>query len=132
MDAHEMGREFKLADEFQVQVLRHTQYLLTQMAQMTMCSRRHLVEKQVCRWLLSACDRIGTDELRITHESIADALGVRREGVTQALGRMQDLQHIACARGLVCVLDRAALEATVCECYEVIREGYRLLSAPAG
>jgi CRP-like cAMP-binding protein len=109
-------------------LLRYTMALLTQMAQTAVCNRHHSVDQQLCRWLLLSLDRLPTNELHMTQELIANMLGVRREGVTEAAGRLQSAGLIRYSRGRITVLDRPGLEARVCECYEVVRkESQRLL-----
>jgi CRP-like cAMP-binding protein len=111
-------------------LLRYTQSLITQMAQTAVCNRHHALEQQLCRWLLLSLDRIETSELRMTQELIANMLGVRREGVTEAAGRLQKLGVIRYSRGKIAVLDRARLESLSCECYAVVKkETDRLLGA---
>jgi len=109
--------------------LRYSQALITQMAQTAVCNRHHLLDQQLCRWLLLSLDRLnGSDELRMTQELIANMLGVRREGVTDAALKLQDAGLIRYARGHITVLDRAGLEARSCECYAVVKKEYdRLL-----
>ena len=110
-------------------LLRYTQALITQMSQTTVCNRHHLVEKQLCRWLLLTLDRLPTQELTMTQELIANMLGVRREAVTEAAGKLQSRGLISYRRGHISVLDRAGLEAEVCECYGVVKKEFaRLLS----
>lgn len=110
-------------------LLRYTQALITQMSQATVCNRHHLVEKQLCRWLLLTLDRLPTQELTMTQELIANMLGVRREAVTEAAGKLQSRGLISYRRGHISVLDRAGLEAEVCECYDVVKKEFaRLLS----
>ena len=110
-------------------LLRYTQALITQMSQTTVCNRHHLVEKQLCRWLLLTLDRLPTQELTMTQELIANMLGVRREAVTEAAGKLQSRGLISYRRGHISVLDRAGLEAEVCECYDVVKKEFaRLLS----
>ena len=109
-------------------LLRYTQALLTQMAQTAVCNRHHTVDQQLCRWLLISFDRLPSNKLRMTQELIANMLGVRREGVTEAAGKLQTAGLIRYSRGLITVLDRAGLEARVCECYAVVRKEFdRLL-----
>jgi CRP-like cAMP-binding protein len=109
-------------------LLRYTQALITQMAQMAVCNRHHSVGQQLCRWLLLNLDRLPSNELSMTHELIANLLGVRREGVTEAAGKLQRAGLIQYSRGHITVLDRAGLEARVCECYEVVKKEFdRLL-----
>ncbi len=111
-------------------LLRYTQALITQMAQTAVCNRHHTLDQQLCRWLLLSLDRLQSDELVMTQELIANMLGVRREGVTEAAGRLQQAGLIRYARGHITVLDRHALEARCCECYAVVRKEYdRLLPA---
>ena len=109
-------------------LLRYTQALITQMAQTAVCNRHHSVDQQLCRWLLLSLDRLPSVEIAMTQELIANMLGVRREGVTEAAGRLQDAGLIHYSRGHIRVLDRRGLEARVCECYNVVRrESERLL-----
>ena len=110
-------------------LLRYTQALITQMAQTAVCNRHHSVEQQLCRWLLLSLDRLSSDELAMTQELIANMLGVRREGVTTAAGKLQRAGLIRYSRGHITVLDRPRLEQEVCECYAVVKkEVDRLLS----
>ncbi len=112
-------------------LLRFTQALMTQMSQTAVCNRHHSLEQQLCRWLLLCMDRLPANELVTTHELIASMLGVRREGVTQAVGNLQRDGLIQHRRGHIVVLDRAGLEARCCECYEVVRTEFaRLLPRP--
>jgi CRP-like cAMP-binding protein len=109
-------------------LLRYTQALITQMAQTAACNRHHSVDQQLCRWLLLSLDRLPTNELFMTQEWIANMLGVRREGVTEAAGRLQDAGFIRYRRGSITVLDRPGLEARSCECYQVVKSEFdRLL-----
>ena len=109
-------------------LLRYTQALITQMAQTAVCNRHHTVDQQLCRWLLLSLDRLETNELSMTQELIANMLGVRREGVTEAARKLQDAALIRYSRGKITVLDRPGLEARSCECYHVVkREFDRLL-----
>ncbi|UVW30341.1 Crp/Fnr family transcriptional regulator [Massilia sp. H6] len=110
-------------------LLRYTQALLTHMSQTAVCNRHHTVEQQLCRWLLLTLDRLGTGELTMTQELISNMLGVRREGVTEAAGRLQAHGYISSRRGHITVIDRAGLERHVCECYGVVKKEFgRLLS----
>ena len=110
-------------------VLRYTQALITQMAQTAVCNRQHSVEQQLCRWLLLSLDRLSSDSLTMTQELIANMLGVRRGGVTEAAGNLQRAGLISYHRGRIEVLNRPGLEQAVCECYAVVkREFDRLLS----
>jgi CRP-like cAMP-binding protein len=123
-----LKREFDRHGPFQALLLRYTQALITQMSQTAVCNRHHSVEKQLCRWLLLSLDRLPGNELTMTQELIANMLGVRREGVTEAAGRLQDLGLIHYSRGRITVLDRPGLEERVCECYAVVKREYdRLL-----
>lgn len=123
-------REFRRGGQFQFMVMRYMHVLLAQMSQTAVCNRHHSVERQLCRWLLLSHDRIGTDELQLTQEMIASRLGVRREGVTEAARRLQDLGLIRNSRGRILIVDRAGLERQSCECYAVVRREYnRLLMA---
>jgi CRP-like cAMP-binding protein len=109
-------------------LLRYTQALITQMAQTAVCNRHHSVDQQLCRWLLLSLDRLQTSELSMTQELIANMLGVRREGVTEAAGKLQDAGLISYKRGKITVLDRPGLEARSCECYQVVKTEFdRLL-----
>jgi CRP-like cAMP-binding protein len=120
--------EFRRGGAMQHLLLRYTQALLTQMAQTAVCNRHHSVDQQLCRWLLLSLDRLSSNELKMTQELIANMLGVRREGVTEAAGKLQAAGVIRYSRGRITVLDRAALEAHACECYAVVRqESERLL-----
>ena len=109
-------------------LLRYTQALITQMAQTAVCNRHHSLDKQLCRWLLLSLDRLPGNQLAMTQELIANLLGVRREGVTEAAQKLQDAGLIRYARGHITVLDRPALESRTCECYAVVKKEYdRLL-----
>jgi len=111
-------------------LLRYTQALITQMAQTAVCNRHHSLDQQLCRWLLLSLDRLSGNELLMTQELIANMLGVRREGVTEAALKLQQAGLIRYARGRIQVLDRPGLEKRTCECYEVVRKEYaRLLPA---
>lgn len=113
-------------------MLRYTQSLVTQMAQTAVCNRHHAVEQQLCRWLLLTIDRLQTSEIVMTQELISTMLGVRREGVTEAAGKLQKEGAISYRRGHIKVLDRQKLEALSCECYDVVRrESARLLPVVA-
>ena len=109
-------------------LLRYTQALITQISQTAVCNRHHSVEQQLCRWLLLTLDRLPSSELTMTQELIATMLGVRREGITEAAGHLQQAGCISYRRGHITVLDRAALETRVCECYAVVKQEHdRLL-----
>jgi CRP-like cAMP-binding protein len=128
MRARLLQEEFARGGEFQRLLLRYTQALLTQMSQTAVCNRLHTIEQQLCRWLLLSHDRLDSDELVMTQELIANMLGVRREGVTAAAGRLQEKGLISYVRGRIRILDRPGLEAAVCECYKVVKDEYdRLL-----
>jgi len=121
-------KEFALGGNLQHLALRFTQALITQMAQTAVCNRHHSVDQQLCRWLLLSLDRLPGNELRMTQELIANMLGVRREGVTEAAGKLQADGLIQYSRGHIKVLDRAGLEKRVCECYAVVKKEFdRLL-----
>jgi CRP-like cAMP-binding protein len=125
--------EFDRHGELLHVVLRYSQALITQMAQTAVCNRHHSVDQQLCRWLLLSLDRLPSRQLHMTQELIANMLGVRREGVTEAAGRLQKLGVIEYHRGHITVLDRPQLEALSCECYAVVKaETDRLLADPAG
>lgn len=129
MKAQFLQEEFKRGGEFQHLLLRYTQALVTQISQTAVCNRLHSVDRQLCRWLLLSHDRLQTDELVMTHEMIANMLGTRREGVTIAAGKLQDAGLITYYRGRIKIVDRAGLEATVCECYQVVKVEFdRLLN----
>src|SRR5271169_5172388 len=120
--------EFNRAGAVLHLLLRYIQALITQMAQTAVCNRHHTLDQQLCRWLLLSLDRLRGDELLMTQELIANMLGVRREGVTEAASRLQAAGLISYSRGRIAVLDRAGLEKRTCECYGVVRKEYdRLL-----
>lgn len=120
--------EFNRHTELMQLLLRYTQSLITQMAQTAVCNRHHSIDQQLCRWLLLSLDRLSDNKLTMTQELIANMLGVRREGVTEAAGKLQKMGVIDYCRGHITVLDRSKLEALSCECYEVVkRECDRLL-----
>jgi CRP-like cAMP-binding protein len=118
---HKLMREFNRYGKLLHLLLRYTQALLTQMAQTAVCNRHHSVDQQLCRWLLLSLDRIDSDTLVMTQELIANMLGVRREGVTEAAGNLQRAGIIEYSRGRITVLDRTGLESRVCECYQVVK-----------
>src|SRR5437016_6187896 len=124
MKAKALQDEFARGGKFQQLLLRYTQALITQISQTAVCNRLHSVEQQLCRWLLLSHDRVKADELIMTQELIADMLGVRREGVTVAAGRLQDSGAISYVRGHIKILDRPRLEETVCECYRVVKDEF--------
>lgn len=128
-----LRQEFDRSPELQHLLLRYTQALLTQMGQTAICNRHHSVEQQLCRWLLSALDRLPSNEITMTQELIGHMLGVRREGVTEAARKLQQSGLIRYRRGRIQVVDRARLEAHACECYRTVRKEYeRLLSHDRG
>lgn len=128
MSARTMQTEFERGEGFHQALLRYTMSLITQMSQTAVCNRLHKLDQQLCRWLLLSHDRLQTDELIMTHDLIANMLGVRREGVTLAAGHLQRARLIRYTRGHITILDRAGLETRVCECYHVIKtESDRLL-----
>jgi CRP-like cAMP-binding protein len=114
--------EFHRSGEVQLLLLRYTQALITQMAQTAVCNRHHSVDQQLCRWLLLSLDRLPSNQLVMTQELIANMLGVRREGVTEAAGKLDKLGIIRYARGRITVLDRPKLENLCCECYAVVKK----------
>ena len=128
LSASVLKTAFGRAGELQHLLLRYTQALITQMAQTAVCNRHHALEQQLCRWLLLSLDRLPSNELVMTQELIANMLGVRREGVTEAAGHLQAAGLIHYSRGKITVLDRPKLETRVCECYAVVKREYgRLL-----
>jgi CRP-like cAMP-binding protein len=125
-----MLKEFNRAGKVMQLLLRYTQALLTQMSQTAVCNRHHSLDQQLCRWLLLSLDRLHGDDLVMTQELIANMLGVRREGVTEAAGNLQDAGLIRYRRGHITVLNRPGLEQRTCECYAVVKNEYnRLLTA---
>jgi CRP-like cAMP-binding protein len=130
LSGRRLKREFERHGDLLHILLRYTQSLLTQMAQTAVCNRHHSVDQQLCRWLLLSLDRLTSNKLIVTQELIANLLGVRREGVTAAAGKLQKLGAIKYARGQITVLDRPRLEALSCECYALVkRETDRILHA---
>jgi CRP-like cAMP-binding protein len=129
LESRFLKQEFDRAGLMQQLMLRYTQALITQMAQTAACNRHHSVEQQLCRWLLLTLDRMPTNELVMTQELVASMLGVRREGITEAAGKLQHAGFIRYRRGHITVLERSGLEASVCECYAVVKKELgRLLS----
>ena len=129
LKAHFLKEEFNRAGPVMHLLLRYTQALIAQMTQTAVCNRHHTVEQQLCRWLLLSLDRLSSDSLRMTQELIANMLGVRREGVTEAAGHLQRKGLIRYSRGRIEVIDRPGLEKTVCECYAVVKMEFdRLLT----
>jgi CRP-like cAMP-binding protein len=130
ISATAIKHEFDHAPAVMHLLLRYTQALITQMAQTAVCNRHHSLDQQLCRWLLLSLDRLSSNQLVMTQELIANMLGVRREGVTEAALKLQHAGLIQYARGRIQVLDRAGLERRTCECYNVVRKEYaRLLPA---
>lgn len=128
LDTGSMRAELELHGRLQLLLLRYTQALITQMSQTAVCNRHHSVEQQLCRWLLLSLDRLPGNDLTMTQELIANMLGVRREGVTEAARKLLALGLIRYSRGRITVLDRLGLEGRVCECYAVVKMEYdRLL-----
>jgi CRP-like cAMP-binding protein len=128
LSSKRLKQEFEQGGALQHLLLRYTQALITQMAQTAVCNRHHSVEQQLCRWLLLSMDRLPTNELTMTQELIANMLGVRREGVTEAAGKLQDAGLINYSRGRITIVDRPKLEKRVCECYAVVKKEFdRLL-----
>lgn len=122
LDRHVLKREFHRAGVLQRLLLRYAQALMTQMTQSAVCNRYHSVKQQLCRWLLLALDRRSSNELIVTQELIANILGVRREGITEAAGNLQRAGFINYRRGHIAVLDRSGLESHACECYAVVKK----------
>jgi len=121
MSASDLIAEFNSQAEIRILTLRYTQALFAQMSQTAVCNRHHSIDQQLCRWLLLSLDRLEDEHLNMTQELIANMLGVRREGVTQAAGKLQKVGAIKYQRGHITVLDRAMLERLCCECYSVVR-----------
>ena len=133
LKAKVLKKEFALGGQLQHLALRFTQALITQMAQTAVCNRHHAVDQQLCRWLLLSLDRLPGKDLVMTQELIANMLGVRREGVTEAAGKLQAEGMIRYSRGHITVLDRPKLEKRVCECYAVVKKEFdRLLPYKIG
>jgi CRP-like cAMP-binding protein len=122
LSARRLKAEFNRHGDMQLLLLRYTQALITQMSQTAVCNRHHSVDQQLCRWLLLSLDRLNSNQLVMTQELIANMLGVRREGVTDAAGKLQKLGVVQYARGQITVLDRPRLEKLSCECYAVVKK----------
>ena len=122
-----LRKEFDRGVALRQLLLRYTQALITQMTQTAVCNRHHTVDQQLCRWLLMSIDRLPSNKLVMTQELIANMLGVRREGVTEAAGKLQAAATILYHRGRIEVIDRPKLEGMACECYEVVRKEYARL-----
>lgn len=132
LDRDRLLEEFDQGGDFMRQLLRYTQALITQISQLVVCNRHHSIEQQLCRMLLMSLDRMQSQEVPLTQEFAARLLGVRREGVTEAAGRLRDAGLVGCRRGVFAVRDRQALERHSCGCYRVVRTEYdRLLPDPA-
>src|SRR3984957_8127061 len=132
LNGQELKDEFHLNGEVQLLLLRYTQALITQMAQTAVCNRHHSVDQQLCRWLLLSLDRLATNQLNMTQELIANMLGVRREGVSEAATKLEKSGVIRYVRGHITVLDRPKLEALCCECYAVVKKETDRLLPPVG
>jgi CRP-like cAMP-binding protein len=128
--AQVIKEEFNNSSPVMHLMLRYTQALITQMAQTAVCNRHHSLDQQLCRWLLLSLDRLHGSELKMTQELIANMLGVRREGVTEAALKLQGAGLIRYARGHISVIDRPGLEERTCECYAVVRREYDRLLPP--
>ncbi|SFN66261.1 Crp/Fnr family transcriptional regulator [Nitrosospira briensis] len=124
MKAALLLQEFNQGGPVQRLLLRYTQALITQISQTAVCNRHHTIEQQLCRWLLLTLDRLNSEELVMTQELIASMLGVRREGITEAAGKLQQAGIIRYRRGHITVLDQIGLKAHVCECYDVVKKEF--------
>jgi CRP-like cAMP-binding protein len=124
MKAALLLQEFNQGGPVQRLLLRYTQVLITQISQTAVCNRHHTIEQQLCRWLLLTLDRLNSEELVMTQELIASMLGVRREGITEAAGKLQQAGIIRYRRGHITVLDQLGLKAHVCECYDVVKKEF--------
>ena len=122
-----LAEEFQRGASFQKHALHFTHVLIAQMAQTAACNRHHSVEQQMCRWLLMSLDRLPSNELAMTHELIANMLGVRREGVTECARKLQEAGVIRYSRGRITVLDRKKLQTQACECYAIVEKEYARL-----
>jgi CRP-like cAMP-binding protein len=131
MAAYHLREIFRTDEAMQALLLRYTQALMTQMAQTAVCNRHHTIEQQLCRWLLLSLDRLASNQLIMTQELIANMLGVRREGVTEAAGKLDKLGIIRYSLGKITVLDRPNLEQMSCECYRVVKRETDRLRPPA-
>lgn len=129
LPARILEEEFAQARELQRILLRYLQALLIQIAQTTVCNRYHIVEHQLCRWLLMSLDRISASEVEVTHEAIASMLGVSRERVNIAARKLRSAGLISYAHGRILIVDRSGLEANSCECYQAVRQETRRLLA---
>jgi CRP-like cAMP-binding protein len=131
LSSQRLRNEFNAYADMRMLMLRYTQALITQMAQTAVCNRHHSIDQQLCRWLLLSLDRLSGNHLVMTQELIANMLGVRREGVTESAGKLQDLGVIKYQRGQITVLDRPQLEQLCCECYAVVKRETDRLQAYA-
>jgi CRP-like cAMP-binding protein len=122
LDSHTLLQEFKRAGDFHDLLLRYTQALMTQMLQTSVCNSHHSIDRRLCRWLLLTLDRSTSTTVPTTQDQIARVLGVRREGITAAMGNLQTAGLIETRRGSLEIIDRKGLEDRVCECYRVVRE----------
>jgi len=127
LESRWLKEEFVRGGLMQRLLLRYTQALITQMTQTAACNRHHSIDQQLCRWLLLTLDRVSTNELTMTQELVASMLGVRREGITEAAGKLQRAGVIRHRRGHITVLDRSGLEKRVCECYGMVKKELRRL-----
>ena len=130
LSGRRLKEEFERHGQLLHVLLRYTQSLITQMAQTAVCNRHHSIDQQLCRWLLLSLDRLPSNRLNMTQELIANMLGVRREGVTGAAGKLQDLGVIHYSRGRITVFDRPKLEKLACECYAVVKQETDRLQSP--
>jgi CRP-like cAMP-binding protein len=122
LPSEELKRKFAEGGMFQLLMLKFTQALITQVSQTAVCNLHHTIEQQLCRWLLLSLDRLPKNEIQMTQELIANMLGVRRQGVTEAAGKLEKRGIIQYSRGLITVIDRGGLESRCCECYEVVKK----------
>lgn len=129
LPAARLVESFAQRGALQLILLKFTQSLITQISQTAVCNRHHTIEQRLCRWLLLSLDRLPANRLQMTHDMIANMLGVRRQGVTEAAGKLEKLGIVKYARGLVTVLDRPKLESHACECYSVVTDEARRLAS---
>jgi DNA-binding transcriptional MocR family regulator len=126
-----LQEEFSRGGTLQHLLLRYMQALLTQISQSAICNQRHSIDQQLRRWILQTVDRLGSKELRMTHERLANTLGVRREGISEAAHNLQRAGLITYRRGRIIVMDRVGVEADCCECYRVVRREFDRLPSPS-
>jgi len=126
-----LQEEFSRGGTLQHLLLRYMQALLTQISQSAICNQRHSIDQQLRRWILQTVDRLGSKELRMTHERLANTLGVRREGISEAAHNLQRAGLITYRRGRITVMDRVGVEADCCECYRVVRREFHRLASPS-